>query len=74
MTNGTDNLVLEHLRAIRATVEALREDNREIKMRLGILEQQYVILGQQYASLSSRIDRIEIRLDRIERRLGLIEA
>ena len=67
MTNGTDNLVLEHLGAIRATVEALREDNREIKMRLGILE-------QQYASLSSRIDRIEIRLDRIERRLGLIEA
>ena len=67
MTNGTDNLVLEHLGAIRATVEALREDNREIKTRFGILE-------QQYASLSSRIDRIEIRLDRIERRLGLIEA
>jgi predicted nucleic acid-binding Zn-ribbon protein len=67
MTNGTDNLVLEHLGAIRATVEALREYNREIKTRFGILE-------QQYASLSSRIDRIEIRLDRIERRLGLIEA
>ena len=59
--------VLEHLRAIRAGQEAMREDIREIKTRLGILE-------QQYASLSSRIDRIEIRLDRIERRLGLIEA
>jgi predicted nucleic acid-binding Zn-ribbon protein len=67
MTNGTDNLVLEHLRAIRAGQDAMREDIREIKTRLGILE-------QQYASLSSRIDRIEMRLDRIERRLGLIDA
>mgnify|MGYP001138616616 CR=1 FL=1 len=67
MAGEPENLVLEHLRAIRSAVDALREDNREIKTRLGILE-------QQYASLSSRMDRIEARLDRIERRLELIEA
>jgi DNA-binding FrmR family transcriptional regulator len=67
MAPETENLVLEHLRHIRGAVDALREDNREIKTRLGILE-------QQYASLSNRIDRIEGRLDRIEKRLELADA
>ncbi len=67
MTTEAENPVLEHLRHIRGAVDALREDNREIKTRLGIL-------GQQYASLSSRIDRIKGRLDRIEKRLELADA
>ena len=67
MAEDTTNLVLEHLRAIRLALDNLRDDNRDIKMRLGILE-------QQYASLSSRIDRIDLRLDWIERRLGLVAA
>jgi predicted nucleic acid-binding Zn-ribbon protein len=67
MAPETENSVLEHLRHIRSAVDALREDNREIKTRLGILE-------QQYASLSSRIDRIEGRLDRTEKRLELADA
>ncbi len=45
----------------------LLDDLREIKTRVGILE-------QQYASMSNRIDRIEFRLERIERRLELAEA
>lgn len=67
MAPETESLVLEHLHHIRGAVDALREDNREIKTGLGILE-------QQYASLSSRIDRIEGRLDRIEKRLELADA
>ena len=63
----TDNIVLEHLRAIRAKVESTAEDIQEIKSRLGILE-------HQYASLSSRIDRIDDRVFRIEKRLSLVEA
>lgn len=63
----TDNIVLEHLRAIRATVDRTAEDIQEIKSRLGILE-------HQYASLSSRIDRIDDRVFRIEKRLSLVEA
>jgi hypothetical protein len=62
-----DDLVLVQLRRISEQLEALREDNREIKTRLGILE-------QQGASLSSRMDRMELRLDRIERRLELVDA
>jgi predicted nucleic acid-binding Zn-ribbon protein len=62
-----DNLTLVYLRRLSEQLDGLREDNREIKTRLGILE-------QQNASLSTRLDRIEARLDRIERRLDLVEA
>ena len=58
-----ESLVLEHLRHIRGAVDGLRE----VKGRLGILE-------NQYASLSSRVDRIDGRIERIEQRLELIEA
>lgn len=67
MTEDTTNLVLHMLRDISQKVDDLRDDMREVKTRLGILE-------QQAASLSNRIDRVELRLDRIEKRLGLIEA
>ncbi|MCB1511737.1 MAG: hypothetical protein KDJ36_12615 [Hyphomicrobiaceae bacterium] len=63
----TDNIVLEHLRAIRATVDRTAEDMQEVKSRLGILE-------HQYASLSSRLDRLDERVFRIEKRLSLVEA
>jgi hypothetical protein len=67
MAPETENLVLEHLRHMRGAIDVMRDDIREIKTRLGIIE-------QQYASLSSRIDRIEGRLDRIEKRLELADA
>lgn len=67
MSQSTDNLVLEMLRAIRATQEKHSHDLLEIKERIGFVE-------QQYASISRRVDRIDERLDRVDRRLGLIEA
>lgn len=62
-----DNIVLEYLRAIRATQERHSEDLREIKGRLGILE-------SQYASLSNRLDRLDERVSRIEKRLELADV
>ena len=63
----TDNIVLEHLRAIRSTVARISEDMQEVKSRLGILE-------HQYASLSTRIDRLDECVFRIEKRLNLADA
>jgi predicted nuclease with TOPRIM domain len=63
----TENLVLEHLRHIRAAVDSTREDIREIKGRLGILE-------NQYANLSNRLDRLDARVERIEHRLELADV
>ena len=62
-----ENLVLEHLRHIRGAVDSMREDMREVKGRLGILE-------NQYASLSTRMDRLDGRVERIEKRLELTEV
>ncbi|MBP2548736.1 putative nucleic acid-binding Zn-ribbon protein [Neorhizobium galegae] len=67
MSPASENLVLEHLRAIRATQDRHSQDLLEIKGRLGILE-------QQYASISRRVDHIDQRLDRVERRLDLVEV
>lgn len=64
---NTDNIVLEHLRHIRGAVDGLRDDMREVKQRLGILE-------HQYASISNRLDRVDLRIERIERRLDLTDA
>ncbi len=69
-----DNLVLEHLKAIRSNVDRLTDDMREVKQRLGILENQYALLEKQYASLSNRLDRVDERLNRIERRLDLVDV
>lgn len=67
MANTTDNLVLEHLKAIRTKQDEHSSVLLEIKERLGILE-------GGYASLSNRIDRIDERVGRIEKRLELVEV
>jgi len=68
MSPSTENLVLEMLRAIRATQEKHSDDLLEIKeRRLGFLE-------QQYASISTRLDRLDLRVLRIEKRLDLVEV
>jgi len=66
-SSKTGSLVLKDLRHIRSAVDGLRDDMREVKGRLGILE-------SQYANLSNRIDRLDGRIERIERRLELTDA
>jgi hypothetical protein len=51
MSPATENPVLEHLRAIRATVDRLSDDMQEVKQRLGILEQQYAIISSLFDRL-----------------------
>jgi predicted nucleic acid-binding Zn-ribbon protein len=67
MSPATENPVLEHLRAIRATQDKHSEDLQGIKGRLGIIE-------MQYANLSNRLDRMDERVSRIEKRLGLVDV
>jgi hypothetical protein len=70
MSDEGANLVLEHLRAIRVSQDATREDIREIKTRLVVLEEGFGTLSRAYGSVSSRLDRIEIKLDRIVAAVG----
>jgi predicted nucleic acid-binding Zn-ribbon protein len=62
-----DNVVLQHLRAIREQLDTLNDRVLEVTQPLGSLE-------VQVANISVRVDRIDARLDRVERRLGLMEA
>lgn len=66
MSPATENLVMELLRAIRATVDRLSDDMQEVKGRLGILEQQYAIISVRLGRLDERVLRIEKRLDLVE--------
>ncbi len=75
---NVENLILEHLRAIRADVGAVKEDVRELKSRIANLEAGQATmlqhLGHQ-ASVSAQqhvsYDRIIERIERIEKRLEL---
>ncbi len=65
MGDMTENPVLELLHPIRVAVDGLRDDMREVKGRLGTLE-------ESYAPLSRPLDRLDERVERIERRLDVI--
>ena len=67
MANDTDNLVLEHLRAIRSDLDDLKADMHDMKVRLTAVE-------EGLAGVHRRLDRLDQRVDRIERRLQLAET
>ena len=78
MTAETENLVLHHLREMRAWQDRADNEFREIKSRLGDLTHQVigvrrdqVIETGTVATMQVRLDRLGDRLDRIERRLEL---
>lgn len=70
MTAEMENLVLEHLRAIRATLADHGERLNRVELRLSAIEQTlgslYALSGSDrdaLAGLSRRVERIEQRLE-----------
>jgi hypothetical protein len=78
MADEPENLVLEHLCAIRAVVEQSQTELRELKVRVGRLEvgtaRALAHIQVTLAEHSVRFDGTDERLDRIEKRLGLVDA
>jgi hypothetical protein len=74
MAEEPENLVLHYLRRLDEKVDQLREDNREIKARLGQVEATVAQVHVSLAEHSLRFDRLHYRLERIERRLDLVDA
>jgi antitoxin component HigA of HigAB toxin-antitoxin module len=67
MSDQPDNLTLVMLRRIDQKMDDVRADVRELKERVGRLE-------EIASSISRRIDRTGDHIDRIERRLDISEA
>jgi len=75
---NVENLILEHLRAIRSDVGAVKDDVRELKSRMANLEAGQATMMQHLghqASVSAQqhisYDRIIERVERIEKRLEI---
>lgn len=82
MTDNVENLVLEHLRALRNELREFRtrhdQDMSDIKQRLTTLERgiggmkrDTAELYDDHARQQASIDRLAERVDRLERRLEL---
>ncbi|MCB1768314.1 MAG: hypothetical protein KDJ31_01240 [Candidatus Competibacteraceae bacterium] len=81
MADNVENLILEHLRAIRADIGGIKDDVREIKHRLTSLEAAVASIRRDNANLygdmvdqHARYDRLAERIERIEHRLNLAEG
>lgn len=82
MTADIENLLLEHLKALRHEVRDFRvrmeDDLKDVKLRLASLERGQAKSHAEFAELygesarqQSSIDRLAERIERIERRLEL---
>lgn len=71
MTENIENLIIEHLRAIRADIAIIKQDVHDIKLRLSSLEGHQAALHQDTYAHSMRIDTLDSRIGRLETRLEL---
>lgn len=81
MTESAENLVLEHLRAIRTELAQVKDDTSEIKMRLTSIDERLTLAEKgianvhgDFAIIQIRMDKQGDRLERIEKRLELTPA
>lgn len=78
---NVENLIIEHLRAIRADVTLIKDDVRELKTRVTSLEHGQGTVLQQLGHLASMLatqqashDKLVDRIEQIEKRLDLASA
>ena len=69
-----ENLVLEHLRAIRTTLDKVEREFVDVRQRVGSIERHLANLQSDMANVHLRLDHQGDRLDRIERRLELADS
>ncbi|MGH8489669.1 MAG: hypothetical protein ACREXS_12595, partial [Gammaproteobacteria bacterium] len=69
MTEDVDNLIIEHLRAIRADVGLIRNDIADMKLRISSLEEHVAGMRRDLALLHSDIAVTHKRLDHHDERL-----
>jgi len=71
MSDDIDNLILEHLRAMRGDITSIKEGQREVRAELGSVRGYLAAMHSDIASSAVRSDTLETRIERIENRLDL---
>ena len=77
MADAVDNLVFEQLRFIRSELASVKEDTREIKTRMAVVESGIASLRRDNGDFATTLAVQHVsydRIDRIERRLDLADA
>ena len=73
MTEGTENLVLEHLRAIRGDMAKMWDDVRTVKAEVAAMRKQLAGVSTLQDHDHDDLAALKARVDRIERRLELAD-
>lgn len=74
MTDEVGNLVLEHLRSIRADIAGLKDDMRGVRSEQTAARLELRAQSTRIEQVLEDIAGLRVRLDRIERRLDLADA
>jgi uncharacterized membrane protein YebE (DUF533 family) len=73
MTDDTENLVLEHLRAMRAILDQHTKEFADIKLRLSGMDQHMAGFLISEVRQNSELDELRARVVRLEKRLELAD-
>lgn len=74
MTDNVENLILEHLRALRGSMDRMEERMGRVEDRVSSLGRHTAVLVSDVAGVRVSIDQLDRRVDRIEKRLDLVDA
>jgi len=74
MTDDVENLVLEQLRLMRASMQKLEFDVADMKVRMPMIETNTGQVITSRGALNARMGRFDERMSRVERRLDLVDA
>ena len=74
MTENIENLVLEHLRAIRADIGDIKDRLTQVELNTAMLGQQLGALTTAVYSGKNEAQELRRRVERIERRLDLRDS
>jgi predicted nucleic acid-binding Zn-ribbon protein len=71
MTEHAENLILEHLKAIRRDQSTMRSDLHDVRLRVSSVESHAANIVSDVLRINVRLDTIGDRMERIEHRLDL---
>ena len=69
MIDTVENLILEHLRAIRADAAFIKEDTRQLMARMASMESQMVQMHKGMTLIHEDVAAINLRMDQFSQRI-----